>query len=229
MSRESLPVSDGDLAELAVKLDRVTSDLVARLAIAGTDPWSRSPISGPFVQSQPCSRPPYNMHAGVTLDELGNELSTTIRHLCEHRCMEVPVLGSLTAQAQWLKKHRVAIQVMPDAREIFTGLCRAIDAAVRSVSIEEQEYRIPKDRAEEMIAAANEHEVDAGRVEKLAAKLGDQAKGLNRNRVDYLRRRGLLVGEFDEESGKWWYLLGDVLAAHKRAQEQRATRRRSGA
>lgn len=223
--RDRGPVTDAELAELADLLDRVTGELVMRLSIAAANPWARNGIAGPYVQSQPCSRPPYNMSAGTTLDALTNELGTTIRHLCEHRGIEVPDLVTLMAQAGWLKKHRVAIQVMPDGREILTALQRAVRAAVRSVSIEEQEYRIPKDREEQMMAEANRHQVDAGRVEKLAHKLGDQAKGLTRKRVDYLRRRGLLVGEWDEVTGKWWYRLGDVLAAHKRAREARTPRR----
>ncbi|MDF3280469.1 hypothetical protein [Gordonia sp. N1V] len=218
-------LSPGELDDLARKLDLVTTDLVVRLAIAG-EPWSRMGVAGPHVQSQPCSRPPYNIGADIVREALWNELGTTIRVLCEHRGVEVPAFDSLVAAAGWLRQHRVAFSTM-DAqvgRELAFGVMRAIDSAVRSVGVVDQEYRIPDMRAQIMIATANQHQVDAGRVEKLAHKLGDQAKGLNRRRVDYLRRSGQLMGEWDEETGKWWYRLGDVLAAHKRARLARVRR-----
>lgn len=217
--RQQKPLTEGDLNDLARTLDQITTDLVDRLAIA-SEPWSRLGISGPHVQSQPCSRPPYNLGAEIILEELRNELTTTVRHMCEHRRIDVPAVNSLVAAAGWIRKHRVAIAVMPDGHDIVRALTRAVDHAVRSVGVVEQEYRIPRHREQEMTARANRIDVDAAAVARMAHKLGDQAKGLNRDRVDFLRRKGYLAGE--QVNGKWWYKLGDVLAAHKRARETQA-------
>lgn len=222
MNPRDLIVSQGELDELARKLDQVTTDLVDRLAIA-SEPWSRMGIAAPHVQSQPRSRPPYNMGAEAILEDLRNELTTTVRHMCEHRGVEVPAVNSLVAAAGWLRKHRVALGTMPDGRESVRSLMRAVDQAVRAVGVVEQEYRIPKDREQEMTARANRIDVDAAAVARMAHKLGDQAKGLNRDRVDFLRRKGYLIGE--QVDGKWWYKLGDVLAAHKRARETQRLRK----
>lgn len=221
--RRDTPLTTTDLDDLARKLDLVTTDLVDRLAIAG-EPWSRMGVSGPHVQSQPCSRPPYNMGAEAILEELRNELTTTVRLLCDHRGIAVPAVDSLVAAAGWLRKHRVAFTTI-DARaghELVAGVIRAITAAVRAVGVVEQEYRIPQDREDEMIQQANRIDVDAAAVARMAHKLGDQAKGLNRDRVDFLRRKGYLAGE--QIDGKWWYKLGDVLAAHKRARDTQRMR-----
>ncbi|MGW0039839.1 hypothetical protein [Gordonia sp. NPDC003376] len=217
-------LSEGELADLCRRLDLVTTDLVDRLALLG-GPWSRMGVAGPHVQSQPCSRPPYHLGAEGILAELSNELTTTVRVLCEHRGVEVPAVDSLVAVAGWLRKHRVALSVMEPrvGRELVSGVIRAVDAAVRAVGVVEQEYRIPHDREAEMIKQANRIEVDAAAVARMAHKLGDQARGLNRDRVDFLRRKGYLAGE--QVDGKWWYRLGDVLAAHKRAREAQRLRK----
>lgn len=221
-SEATTPLSRGEIYDLAQKLDKVTMDLVERLKILATDPWVRNGISGPHVQSQPSSRPPYNLAAGVILSQLCNEIATTVRHLCEHRGIDTPErASSITGAAQWLRRNVNAIGVMADGREMYTSLCRVIDDAVRSVGFEDQEYRIPKDREESMTREANRIAVTSNRAERLARQLGDQAKGLTRKRVDYLREQGYLTGEWDDESKCWTYLLGDVLAAHKRLTEDR--------
>nr|DAI63912.1 MAG TPA: hypothetical protein [Caudoviricetes sp.] len=221
MNPRDAQLSDGELLDLAAKLDAITIDLVDRLVYLATEPMPRLGVAGPHVRSQPCSRPPYNIGAEIILDKLGNELSTTVRHLCEHRGQEVPTLGSIVELAGWLRKHRVAIATMPDARDLHDNLCRVYDEAQRAAFLEEREYRI----SQAMVDEANRQAVTSVQMEKLAHKLGDVGKGLTKNRVDYLRRKGFLAGTQDEDTGSWSYSLGDVLAAHKRAREE--TRRRS--
>lgn len=215
-------MSAGEVDDVSRLLDAVTTDLVDRLCDRAGSGW-RSAVAGPHVSSQPCSRPPYALGMEVTIHALASELATTIRHICEHRNAEVPDgLNTLPSQAQWLRRNVSALVVLPDGRECAEHLRRAITAAVHAVGAVEQEYRIPKSREEEMIARANRIDVDAAAVARMAHKLGDQACGLNRDRVDYLRRKGFLAGE--QVDGKWWYKLGDVLAAHKRAREARSSR-----
>ncbi|MBF6339701.1 hypothetical protein IU450_27970 [Nocardia abscessus] len=62
------------------------------------------------------------------------------------------------------------------------------------------------------LRAANNKVVTAYQVEKLAAKLGDVGKGLNRDRVRYLTKKGLQ--EVDRDGETKFYRLGDVLAVH---------------
>lgn len=206
-------LSDGELDHLARKLDGV-GEIFDRLATLG--PMSRMGVSGPQVQSQPRSRPPYNLGAQGLIDELCNEISTTVRHICEHRRIDVEPMG-IEASAAWLRKHRTGIAVMADAEEIYENLIKVIDRCAGAVGLHVQEYHVN----DALVEQANRFRVSSVRAEKLAYKLGDQAKGLNRNRVDYLRRAGHLSGEWDDEAKCWMYLLGDVLAAHKRAREVR--------
>lgn len=217
--RDSYLLSEGELYDLATKLDTV-GWIVERLAILAVDPMPRLGIAGPHVQTQPGSKPPYNIGAQTVIDELGNELGTTVRLICEHRGAEPEPMGTVAAAA-WLKRHRVAIAIMPSAREIHDSLIKTINRCARAAGVVETEHRI----SAAMVAEANRQTVTAIQVDKLAWKLGDQAKGLNKNRVDYLRRRGLLTGTQDPDTGTWFYHLGDVLAAHKRARETRHTAR----
>ena len=216
--RNGLLLNEGELFDLATKLDTV-SEISERLAILATDPMPRMGVAGPHVQSQPSSRPPYNIAAGVLLDELCNEVGTCVRLICEHRNAEQVSMG-LAAAATWLKRNRIAIAMMPNAVELHDGLITIIDRCARSTGLIEDERRISAD----MVAEANRQVVTAIQIEKLGYKLGDQAKGLNKNRVDYLRRSGRLAGTRDPETGTWFYHLGDVLSAHKRAREARAQR-----
>ncbi|GAB2646223.1 hypothetical protein GCM10027169_12980 [Gordonia jinhuaensis] len=220
MNPRDAQLSDGELLDLAGKLDAITIDLVDRLVYLATEPMPRLGVAGPHVRSQPCSRPPYNIGAEIILDKLGNELSTTVRHLCEHRGQEVPTLGSIVELAGWLRKHRVAIATMPDARDLHDALCRVCDEARRAAHLEEREYRI----SQAMVDEANRQLVTSQQIVKLAHKLGDQGKGLSYERVRTLRRRGgLTVAYEDAETGTLFYRLGDVLAAHS-AYRRRSTK-----
>ncbi|UYL86921.1 helix-turn-helix DNA binding domain protein [Gordonia phage RavenCo17] len=213
--RNGLLLSEGELYDLAAKLDTV-GVISERLAILATDPMPRLGVAGPHVQSQPSSRPPYNIGAQGLLDELCNEIGTTVRLVCEHRSIEPEQMG-VAAAAAWLKRNRIAIAMMPNADEIHRSLIATIDRCARTAGLIEDESRI----SAEMVAEANRQVVTAVQIEKLGYKLGDQAKGLNKNRVDYLRRSGRLAGTRDHETGTWFYHLGDVLSAHKRAREAR--------
>ncbi|UJD21091.1 helix-turn-helix DNA binding domain protein [Gordonia phage Pickett] len=213
--RNGLLLSEGELYDLAAKLDTV-GVISERLAILATDPMPRLGIAGPHVQSQPSSRPPYNIGAQGLLDELCTAIEKTVRLICEHRNTEPDRMG-VAASAAWLKRNRIAIAMMPKAGAIHRGLIETIDRCARSAGLIEHENRI----SPAMVAEANRQVVTAVQVEKLGWKLGDQAKGLNKNRVDYLRRSGRLAGTRDPETGTWFYHLGDVLSAHKRAREAR--------
>ena len=208
------PLTTGELDDLARALDHITTDLIDRLAIAATDPWTRNSIAGPHVQTQPCSRPPYNLNAEILLTTLRETLATTITAICTHRNTNRPDINSLASAASWIRKHRIALQAMPDGRTHYNPLRRAIDQATRAIAREDQE---PKHREDVMVAAANKQVVTGAQVERMAHKLGDQARGLTRKRVTYLRNRNLLNGTRDDDTGEWFYYLGDILTAHATA------------
>lgn len=210
------PLTIGEMNDLDRLLELVP-DLAARLISAITETPAQG-FGGVSTRTPPRSRPPINFGAQGLIDKLTNELTTTIRDICEHHDAEPPVLASIADEATWLRDHRDAIATMPAARETHESLCTVIESCASAVGRPENGHRLIKP---EMIAAANRIPVTAGRVEKLAYKLGDQAKGLTRKRVDYLRRAGYLAAEWDEKSRSWRYLLGDVLAAHRAAKEAR--------
>ncbi|WKW86378.1 helix-turn-helix DNA binding domain protein [Gordonia phage Budski] len=211
------------LADQLAKLPGLEVELA--VAVTGT---RRSSV--PTRRAVPRSKPPYSIETQCLIDDLRSTLWAAISDLCEQRDLQFDGSGSITGMGKWLHAQRFGLQLIESGVESFNDLCRMIDRCERALSFGEQEYRIPKDREDEMVQRANRLEVDAAAVDRLARKLGEQAKGLNRARVDYLRRHEYLVGhrEIDEETGeevgKWWYYLGDVLKAHKEAREYRASK-----
>lgn len=209
------------LADQLAKLPGIEAELA--VAVTGMR------RGGPARRSVPRSRPPYSIEMQSLIDDLRTTLVAVIRDLCEQRDLGYEGGASIAGMGKWLSDHRFGLQLIESGVESFHDVCKVIDRCERAMSWSEQEYRIPKDREDEMVERANRFEVDAAGVERLARKLGDQAKGLNRARVDYLRRNKYLVGhrEVDKETGeegKWWYFLGDVLKAHKAAQESRSAK-----
>ena len=128
------PLTTGELDDLARALDHITTDLIDRLAIAATDPWARSPVTGPHVQTQPCSRPPFAVGADVTLNTLREALSCTVRAICEHRGTPLPEVATVVSAASWVRKHRVALSTMTNGRQLVGHVHRAATVAWRSTA-----------------------------------------------------------------------------------------------
>lgn len=208
------------LANELAKLPGIEAELV--VAVTGVR------RGAPVRRAMPRSKPPYSIEMQSLIDDLRDTLVAVVRDLCEQRGLDYDGGQSISGIGKWLHANRFGLQLIESGVESFNDLCTIITRCERSLSWSEQEYRIPKDREDEMVARANRFEVDAAAVERMAHKLGDQAKGLNRDRVDYLRRHEYLEGHrnVDEKTGepvgKWWYYLGDVLSAHKKAREKRA-------
>lgn len=214
-----------EINKLADELAKIPG-IVDELAVAVTGTRRGTPTR----RSTPRSRPPYSIEMQSLIDDLRNTLVAVVRDLCEQRDMDYDGSDSIPGIGEWLHRNRFGLQLIESGVESFHDICQIIERCERSLSWGDQEYRIPKEREDEMVARANRFEVDAAAVARMASKLGDQAKGLNRDRVDYLRRHGYLNGhravddETGEETGKWWYYLGDVLKAHKTARESRAAK-----
>jgi hypothetical protein len=217
---DDLTVTRAELDYLKAKLDEVT-DLERRMAIALTDGQSRTSDNGLGIRRpQPGPREPYGLHVEVLLDELQNELTTAVRHICEVRGLSYQGSAYPSALAKWLIRYRIAIAVMEDGAEIFKRLCRIVDRCARSMNTTEREYTID----EAMVQEANRQIVTVATVEKLAHKLDKVGKGLNARRMRTLcKQAGLTHVSEDPDTGTRFYRLGDVLDAHKRhAQRNRA-------
>ena len=210
---DGLTVTRAEIAYLMNKLEQV-SDLEGRMAVALTDGQSRNSDGGLGIRRpQPRSKEPYSLHVDTLLDELQNELTTTVRHICEVRGLNYKGGTYPSELATWLIQYRMAIPVMVDGAEIFEKLCKIIDRCGRSMNTVEREYVINASRLE----AANRKVMTGVQIEKLAHKLGDDGKGLTRKRVDSLRIRHGLSGSQDADTRVWFYRLGDVIKAHREA------------
>lgn len=216
----SAPLSTGELAELDHTLTHITTDLTARLAITVTTPWTRTSITGPHVQTQPSSRPPYPIGAEHTLTTLREVLAQTITAISAHRHQEPPEnITTLVQAATWLRKHHIALAGMADGRAHADTLHRAVTAARRAVTTSDDQ---PMHVTPSMVADANRQLMTAQQIARLAYKLGDQAKGLTYERIRTLvRRDALKAADIDQDTSTRFYRLGDVLAAH-RAHRRRA-------
>ncbi|WP_040815077.1 hypothetical protein [Nocardia concava] len=140
---------------------------------------------------------------------LRNALTTWIRAVCEQRAVTLPDADSLTAAARWLNRNVYALALTPGAE-------MALDDIAYGVAECEQAIDLPPEDAvvidPERLAAANASVLTAYQVEKIAGKLGDIGKGLNRDRVRYLVRNGLKPCAQDGDTQ--FFALGDVLVKH---------------
>ncbi len=219
--RHGLLLSDGELDDLVAHLGKV-ADIAMSLAIAATGHLSRTDGSGSHVA--PTSRPPYDIGAQQLLDELCNELGTTVRHVCEHRCIDVPEsCGTVFGQAQWLRRNVVAVGVMPDAREIHTSLCKVIARAARASGETERKVHWTSTERE----YANRMWLTATEIEQWARRMGTDYRRLTRRRVEYLAQRLPSSSRYrDPDSPRtapWRYRVGDVIAAYDDMERHAAT------
>ncbi|WLP90242.1 hypothetical protein [Gordonia sp. NB41Y] len=202
-------VTEGELDDLADRLAKV-ADIAMALAISASGHRIRREGNG--GRSAPASRPPYDIGAQDILDALCNELGTTVRHMCEHRKIEVPEsCSNVLGQAVWLKKNRVALATMADGRECVEALTKAINrAASASGEIERKIRWSPFERE-----AANRQWMTAPQIEALARKLGTDYRKLTQRRVRYIASLGRAKGwkDPDDKTAPWFYPVGDVIAA----------------
>lgn len=221
MNPRDLIVSQGELDELADRLAKV-ADIAMSLAILASGHQGRGDSSG--GRPAPHSKPPYNLGAQQVLDELCNELGTTVRHICEHRNMDVPEqCANILGQAVWLRKHRVAIGVMPDAREICDRLTKAIQRAARTSG--ELERTVRWTEAEK--AYANRLWLTATEIEQWARQMGTDYHQLTKRRVEYLAQRIPASSRHRDpdapKTAAWRYRAGDIIAAYDEMQSGHAT------
>lgn len=212
MNPRDLIVSQGELDELADRLAKV-ADIAMSLAILASGHQGRGDSSG--GRPAPHSKPPYNIGAQQILGELCNELGSTVRHICEHRGIEVPdSCANILGQAAWLRKNRVAIGVMADAREICDGLTKVIRRAARASG--ELERQVRWTEAEK--AHANRLLLTAAEIEQWARQMGTDYHRLTKRRVEYLAQRIPTSSRYRDpdapKTAPWRYRAGDIIAAY---------------
>ena len=215
-----LALTPKELKTLATRLDTIDDiELRAAIALSG---GSTTPPDLNHTRPQPRSRPPYPLHLEAMLETLYNELGTVARDMCESRGVTYPGGQSCSAVAHWISDYRTSLATMPHGVELYDGLLKAIDEAARAVNQLDAERAISR----EMVDAANRSIVTVSTIEGIAKKLGDEGRGLGRERMQTLiRSSGLCATSTDPDSGTKFYRLGDVLFFH--ATFKRRTRRRS--
>lgn len=211
------------------KLPRIVEDLAVTIArLARVQAAGHSISLGAAAQS----RPPIHLDAWQAEQALHWHLATTVRIVCEERGMSyVPVgwLGpdfigpprpgqqrmqpghvpSTLELGRWLDRHVVSLAMTADAGALYLDLLAAIAECEALIDLPPDDLvQIDQRRVD----AANNKILTAYQIEKVAAKLGDVGRGLTRDRVRYLAKRGLREAGRDGETR--FYRLGDVLAKH---------------
>ncbi|MGW3545879.1 hypothetical protein ACWDNI_35800 [Nocardia niigatensis] len=156
-----------------------------------------------------CAALPLNADAYEAREGLHNALTTWVRAVCEQRAISVPAVDNLTAAAAWLRRNVYALAMTEGADDAPREIGEAYDDC-RAVIDLPPDDEVVVDSAR--LAAANASVHTAYSIEKLAPKLGEIGKGLNRDRVRYLAKRGLR--ECGRDGDTRFYRLGDVLVAH---------------
>lgn len=207
---------------------RELPDVIARLA--------RMQATGHTISlgSSAKSIPPIYIDAWQAGQSLAWHLLTTVRAICEQRGIGYVPVGWLAPEfigpprpgqqrmqadhvatplelAAWIDRHVISLAMTEHAGEMFAALIDAMEECARHIDLPDEDH-IEVDQRR--VQAANNKVLTAYQIEKIAAKLGEAGRGLNRDRVRYLVRRGLR--EADRDGTTCFYRLGDVLAAHQR-------------
>lgn len=160
------------------------------------------------------SRLPFHIGAADVEWELHNTLATWVRATCESRGIDYTGTDSLISLSAWLTRNIVALAMTEGSKDAYTDIWDAIDRCRRMVDLPPDD-EVVIDRAR--IEKANRQILTAGQIEKIAPKLGDLGKGLNKRRVETLNYNKALWPCVSLIKGDpKFYRLGDVLDAHHR-------------
>lgn len=207
---DHLYITRAEIDHLETKLGLV-GNLVQEMSEAW-DGQARMNDGPATSRAKPHSKPPYPIHLqdeqhtlAVVLHTVATKVSTA-RHLGF-------AAATTYSMSRWLIRHSYDLAVMPTAPDLFEAVCKQIDHCARMMNQLDPEYVIDP----EMVERANRQVMTSVQIEKVARKLGDECKGLNKNRVDSLRRNHGLAFTKDPETGVFFYRLGDAITAHKTA------------
>lgn len=200
-----------ELGVLRDELAKIDLDLEMEAAIMLSEPGHTTDQAP--RRPQPGSRPPYNLNLQHILDKLGQVLDATITDMHTYRGLDYPGGGTLTARAKWVSRYRYALAMFEQGPDHHEKLCLWCDRLDRAVRHPEPEYVIDPAKHQQALASV----VTGDYFERMAYKLGDQAKGITARRIKYLRERGLLTGTQDPETKTWFYRVGDILGAQRQS------------
>lgn len=189
---------------------REIADLIEplRLAISRQD---RNGLSDTTTRRAPQSKPPLDLAAWSMAEDLHNLLGGWVRIICEQRGLPAPGVDRITAAARWLDRNVIAFAMTEGALDGYTAI-------VDSVRAIQERLNRPGDGqlTDEELAGANRQVLTAYQIDRVLHLLGDRGEGLNRRRVEILARAGVLKPcDRDRDTGKAFFRLGDILAAHQ--------------
>lgn len=200
-------------AELSTLIDalRTIPALIEDLAVTiGRESRTR-PGLDELARTAPKSTPPIDLEAWTAGEELRNIMTGWVRLVCETRGLDIPAVNSTVAAARWLHQQAIPFAMTEGSDTAWWDIVSAIDECKRLIDLPTTaDVVIDPDR----LKSANNSVLTAYEVEKVAAKLGELGKGLNRDRVRYLAKKGLKSCGIDGDTS--FYRLGDVLAAHQK-------------
>lgn len=189
---------------------REIPDLVPHLAVAYVRQSRRGGSVG--TRRPPQSTPPIDIAVATMHADATDILDYWARLVAEQRGLDGPAY-TLTALARWLDRHVIDLAMTHGAEQAYDEILGAVATLQARVGHPEDK---PIDRTK--VEAANRQAMTAYEIERIAYRLGDLGRGLNRDRVRYLVRKGLRACTVDE--GVHFYRLGDVLAAHQQHQHR---------
>lgn len=202
-------LSREDCAQLVEHL-REVPDLIEPLALAYLR-QSRRGLDATTTRRAPQSTPPVDVEADQLAQDLHNTLTGWIRVVCEQRAMEPPTATTLVGAAKWLDKYVISLAMTEGAVAAFDDITKGIDR-VKSRLLMPDVGPLTEDE----LASANRQIITAYQIDKVLHLLGSRGEGLNRRRVEVLDKAGALHPcSRDRDTGRRFYRLGDILAAHQ--------------
>ncbi|GAA2071877.1 hypothetical protein [Williamsia deligens] len=225
-------IPKAERADLAQRLGEVPA-LCEELAVTKLRQDRIVRVGGGGHAPHDSSRTVFHGGADNALAALHNSLTSWVRHtMCEHRGLPYPDTATTTiTAAAWLRKNISVVAMTPGTEEAHTDITYRLRQAYRAVDLPPPAP--PRVITADEIARSNRQIATPSQIEVIAGRLGDLGRGLDRQRVYRLRRRGALRPLINLEKGvepqlyvqPECFRLGDVLDAHYR----HARRNRRGA
>lgn len=212
---DNLFLSRAEIGALTELLAEIPA-LVEELAIVETrQARMQRRGAGALRRTHPSSRAPLHWGAFGAAEALRNEIGGWIRVVCEQRAVPVPAVDDLASAAKWLKRHIFSLATTEGADGAYGGIQEAIMDCRREIDLPpDDEIHV----SPAQLTAANNSIVTAYQVQRIATKLGPIGQGLNRDRVQYLKKVGA-IHAVARDGDTHFFRLGDVLVAHAARQK----------
>ncbi|GAA1891734.1 hypothetical protein [Williamsia serinedens] len=215
---ENYFLQEDEIAELTDKLNILATDSLVGEMYAAMGVMARTTNNLAAVTVAPRSKPPYPIGIPVLLDELRNELTTTIRILEEERGHHYAGPCELESMAAWLETKCRDIALVKAAQEIHHNLTRYIKRALDSVN-RDTTMQVTQSMLDDPTVVWRWY--TAGELGKLARRFDPT---LTKRRVETLAARHGLTGYRHPDSRIVSYRLDHVLRAHRKAPQRQAAR-----